>query len=138
MRRILPHLLAAAATATVFCPSLAPAQTTTIGGSSLALKSTNSNVINTNGYVGTYITLAAPGTVSLSVNAVAASGAAATPHMNIVVDDSCSGFNVGTTSSNYSSSVFLPAGTHFVRTELNNYAGGEENAARIVRRRGAD
>src|SRR5690349_17785618 len=100
-RTLLGLLLAPAVTAALY-PSLAAAQTTTLNGGSLALRSTNSNVINVNGYVGTYITLAAPGTVGLSVNAVASSGAAAAPHMNIVVDDSSAGFNVGTTSSNYS------------------------------------
>src|SRR5689334_3311901 len=73
----LPKLLLAAATATAMSAELgqnrAAAQTTTVNGTSLVLKSTNSNVINTNGYVGTYITLAAPGTVSLSVSAFAAS-----------------------------------------------------------------
>src|SRR5881396_153328 len=96
---------------------IAAAQTTT-SGPSLALKSSGSNVINANGFVGTYITLASPGTVSLSVNAIAAVGATASPHMNIVVDDSSAGFDVGTSSGNYATSVFLPAGTHFVRTQL--------------------
>jgi hypothetical protein len=87
-RRILALLIAAAS------PSTALA----ISGGSLALKSTGSNVINQNGYVGTYITLAAPATVTLTVNAQSASGGGATPHMNIVVDDSVTGFDVGTSA----------------------------------------
>lgn len=95
---------------------------TTLGGSSLAFKSAGSNVMTQNGYVGTYITLAAPGTVSLSVNAQAASGSGVVPHLNIVVNDSISGWNTTTTATNYNTSLYLPAGTHFVRTELNNYS----------------
>src|SRR5205085_8204055 len=113
----------ATATALILTVRIAVAQTTTLSGSSLILKSSASNVIGANGYVGTYITLASPGNVSLSVNAMAATGAAAAPHMNIIVDDALAGFDVATSSSNYATSVFLPAGTHFVRTELNNYAG---------------
>ena len=53
----------------------AQAQTTTINGSSLALRSsgavagTTGWTLSSNGYVGTYITLANPGTVSFSVSA---------------------------------------------------------------------
>src|SRR5215216_4306954 len=79
---------------------------TTVTGNSLALRSTGSNVINQNGYVGTYVTLAAPGSVTLSVNAQSAAGATAAPHMNIVVDDSSVGFDVANSlPSDYGTTV---------------------------------
>src|SRR4051812_37586202 len=88
------------------------AQTTTIGGAGLALKSAGSNVLNQNGYLGTYITLPRAGTVTFTVNALSAASAGATPHMNLVVDDSRSGFDVATTSaSDFTTSIALPAGT---------------------------
>jgi GH35 family endo-1,4-beta-xylanase len=96
----------------------------TVNGNSLALKSDgttsgNSWVLSSNGYAGTYITLAAPGAVTIDVSATGASS----PAMDIVVDDSKSSFNVATGTNIYSTTFYLPAGTHFVRTQLTNDPG---------------
>src|SRR5690242_6821907 len=73
-----------------------PAQT--ISGSSLSYRSTGSGAgnwtLSDNGYVGSYFTLAAPGQVTLNVNASGASTDAVLPHMNIVVADTKAGFYV--------------------------------------------
>ncbi len=103
------------------CSSTAASAQTTVTGSALALRSTGSLsgtdvVLSSNGYLGTYITLAAPGAVSFDMQASGVSS----PHMNLVVDDSKIGFDVGSSFGTYSSSLSLPAGTHFVRLEYNN------------------
>jgi GH35 family endo-1,4-beta-xylanase len=113
----------------VFCAialssvAIATAQTTT-NGSSLSLRSggttSGSDVtLSDNGYVGTYITLSNPGPVTLTVDASGTADAGA-PHMNIVVADSSTGFDVAPGFSNYSTTVNLSAGTYFVRTEYTN------------------
>lgn len=101
------------------------AQTTTLDGASLTLRSSgalagSSWTLSENGYLGTYITLAAPGTVSFTINASGLAGGGASPRMNLVVNDAKIGWDVGATTSAYQTSLSLPAGTHFVRTEFTN------------------
>ena len=76
--------------------------------------------LSENGYVGTYFSLAAPGSVTLTVNASGSTNDATLPHMNIVVADTKAGFDVASGFSNYQQTFDLPAGTYFVRTEFNN------------------
>ena len=92
-----------------------------LNGNSLALKSDGQSsggayVLDRNGLVGTYITLAAPASVKIDVAAEGTGG----PAMGVFVGDSAATFAVGTGASTYSRTVNLPAGTHFIRTELNN------------------
>ncbi|HKQ75976.1 MAG TPA: endo-1,4-beta-xylanase [Blastocatellia bacterium] len=99
----------------------------TINGGSFALRSGGSPsgddwVLNANGYVGTYITLDAPGTVILNVTASGFTDDATSPRMNIVVNDSVAGWDVASGFNNYSTTLGLPAGAHFVRIEFNNDA----------------
>jgi endo-1,4-beta-xylanase len=93
----------------------------TLNGNAFALRSTgksskNSWILDRNGYLGTYITLSAPGTVKVDVSADGPSS----PNMNVVIDDTKASFTVGSSTKTYSYSFALPAGTHFVRTELAN------------------
>lgn len=101
-----------------------PAFGQTFNGSSLSHRSTGSGsgswTLSENGYVGTYFSLAQPGSVTLTVNAVGATNDAVLPHMNLVVADTKVGFDVGSELSNYQHTFNLPAGTYFVRTEFNN------------------
>jgi GH35 family endo-1,4-beta-xylanase len=76
--------------------------------------------LSQNGYVGTYFTLAAPGAVTLTVNASGSTTDATLPHMNLDVADTSVGFDVPSGFNNYQNTFNLPAGTYFVRTELNN------------------
>src|SRR5262249_43571129 len=106
-----------------FLPS-AEAVAATLVGDALALQSTgqaagNSYVLSDNGFVGTYIKLAQPGSVKMDVSACGAGGAA----MGLAVADQNAQFSVGAGAKNYSHTFQLPAGTHFVRTELNNDRG---------------
>ena len=106
--------------------SFAGAQTT-INGDSLALRSSGSPsggdwVLSGNGYVGTYITLNAPGPVTLNIIASGSTGDATPPRMNVVVNDSVAGWDVTGAFDNYSTTLNLPAGTHFIRVEFNNDA----------------
>jgi GH35 family endo-1,4-beta-xylanase len=105
----------------------AGAQTTTTNGSALALRSTGTVVnatavrLQQNGYVGTYVTLAAPGSITLSVNAAGQAGGGVAPRMNVVVGDARYGFDVGASAASYATpAISLPAGTHFIRTEFAN------------------
>lgn len=80
-------------------------------------------VLQDNGYVGTYIDVAVPGNVTISVNAAGQQSGGINPQMNIFVGDSSAGFEVPSGSSLYEHTFFLPAGKHFVRTELANDPG---------------
>jgi GH35 family endo-1,4-beta-xylanase len=96
----------------------------TLNGSAIALRSSgqsagNAWVLDRNGYVGTYITLAQPGNVVIDVQAEGSSN----PNMAVVVADSRASFTIATGSHTYNHSLFLPAGTYFIRTELNNDRG---------------
>ena len=111
-----------------------PAQS--ISGSGAAFRTTGTTAGSTytlteNGYVGTYLTLAAPTTVDFSLSASGASSGGTAPRMNLVVNDSRFGWDVGAPSTNYSASVPLPAGTHFVRTELANAPVGSGRSLSI-------
>jgi GH35 family endo-1,4-beta-xylanase len=96
----------------------------TITGSSLSYRSSGSGSGNwtlaQNGYVGTYITLASPGAVTLTVNASGSTTDATLPHMSLVVADTNVGFDVPAGFANYQQTINLPAGTYFVRTALDN------------------
>ncbi|HKC85650.1 MAG TPA: endo-1,4-beta-xylanase [Blastocatellia bacterium] len=109
-----------------FAGARAPAQNTVNGGS-FALRSSGGPsgddwVLSSNGYVGTYITLDAPGSVTLNVIASGATDDATSPRMNIVVDNSVAGWEVTSGFNVFSTTLNLPAGAHFVRIEFNNGA----------------
>jgi GH35 family endo-1,4-beta-xylanase len=96
----------------------------TFSGNSLSHRSSGSGTSNwtltENGYVGTYISLTEPGSVTLSVNASGATTDALSPRMNLVIADTKVGFDVTSGFNNYQHTFDLPAGTYFVRTEFNN------------------
>jgi GH35 family endo-1,4-beta-xylanase len=77
-------------------------------------------VLNENGYLGTYITLDAPGQVTLSATATGNTTDAVQPRMNFVIADTKAGFDVANGFGTYQHTFDLPAGTYFVRTEFNN------------------
>jgi GH35 family endo-1,4-beta-xylanase len=110
----------------VLCAILA-APAWAISGNALALNSGSVNStsaqLDSNGYAGTYITLAAPGAVTLTVNAQGQSFNGIAPHLNLVVDDASMGWDVGAAAANFEHTLNVPAGTHFVRTEFNNDGG---------------
>lgn len=97
-----------------------------INGDAMALNSggtSGSNaVLNDNGYVGTYINLASPGDVTVTVNASGSAFGGANPNMNIWLGDTLTSFDVTPGAFNNYQHTFtnLPAGTHFLRTEYNN------------------
>ncbi len=91
----------------------------TLTGGNLAFKSLgqNGSILNSDGYVGTYITVPTGGsTINFNVNATGAGSAA---HMNVAIANSLYSFNVtGSSATNYTTqNVTLPAGTYFVRVE---------------------
>jgi GH35 family endo-1,4-beta-xylanase len=90
----------------------------------MALRSTGSGAgtwtLDRNGYLGTYISLASPGSVTVRVDAAGTASGGINPNMNIVVADSKAGFNVTSGMNSYEHTFDLPAGTHFLRTEFNN------------------
>lgn len=108
-----------------------------LNGNEIVLRSTGAAsgsdwTLSSNGYVGTYVTLAQPGAVTFTINAsgVADGGA---PNMNLVIGDSRSSFAVGSGFNTYTSTLDLSAGTHFVRTEFNNDLPTAANRALTVR-----
>src|SRR2546423_15692050 len=107
-RRVLPLLVWAAQV-----PAAAWAQTS-LSGSMAALRSGGSATLSSPGYLGTYVTVPAGGaTVKFTVNAAAAAGAGANPHMNLVIADTIVPFNISNSSAtNYTTGdISLPAGT---------------------------
>lgn len=94
-------------------------------GSELAMHSSGIGhgtdwTLDSTGYVGTYITLAAPGQVTLSAQAAGNSTDAVLPRMNFVIADTKAGFDVGGRFNTYQHTFDLPVGTYFVRTEFAN------------------
>ncbi len=112
----------------VLCACIAP-RAWAINGNALSLNSGTSAgsaaQLNDNGYAGTYITLASPGNVTVTVDAAGTASGGVDPHMNIVIADTTAGFDVSPSGSNPYVHEFnnLPAGTYFVRTEFNNDGG---------------
>jgi GH35 family endo-1,4-beta-xylanase len=109
---------------------------TTINGNSLALRSVGNSIgsdwnFNRNGYVGTYINLDQPGSVTISVNASGTAASGVNPRMNIVIGDSVTGWDVEAGFNSYEHTFDLPAGTHFVRTEMSNNTEQSSRALRI-------
>lgn len=121
---LLRILIAAAAVAAAVAACLAAPCAHAITGASLALRSTGSGAtdwtLQRDGYVGTYINLAAPGTVTVNVNAAGVASGGVDPRMNIVIADTKAGFDVASGFNNYQHLFDLPAGSYLVRTEFNN------------------
>jgi GH35 family endo-1,4-beta-xylanase len=89
--------------------------------------------LDDDGYVGTYVRLASPGDVTISVQANGQASGGINPHMNIVVADSIASFDVTPGSTNtYQHTFSLPAGLHFVRTEFTNDPEQSSRSLRIV------
>lgn len=107
-----------------FASALIQAQTT-VNGSSFALRSSGGQsgsdwILSSNGYVGTYLTLDAPGSVTLNVQASGTTDDGVWPHLNVVVNDAIAGWDVASGFNQYSTTLNLPAGAHFIRIEFNN------------------
>ena len=104
---------------------LPTAYSQTINGNAVALRSSGSAAgsnwtLANNGYVGTYITLAAPGDVTVSVQASGQAASDVSPRMNIAIADTSAPFDVTAGLNTYQHTFTLPAGTHFVRADFNN------------------
>lgn len=111
----------------IFCVGCACLGTSAwaINGNSLVMRSNGSAsgtdwTLADSGFVGTYITLATPGNVTIDVQAQGVASGGINPRMNIVVNDDKVGWDVPTGFNNYQHTLSLPAGTHFVRTEFAN------------------
>jgi GH35 family endo-1,4-beta-xylanase len=87
----------------------------------------NDWLLTDTGFIGTYITLASPGNVTISVEAQGTAASSISPRMNIVMNDESIGWDVPSGFNTYQHSFTLPAGTHFIRTE---YANDFEKSAR--------
>src|SRR5690349_11901188 len=91
----------------------------TINGNALALRSSGaasgSNwALSNNGFVGTYVTLASSGDVTITVQASGQAAAGLPPRMNISIADLSAAFDVSAGVNSYQHTFSLPAGTHFV------------------------
>jgi endo-1,4-beta-xylanase len=100
-----------------------------LNGSALAFRSSGTAsgtdvTLSSDGYVGTYVTMAAPGTVTLTVQASGVAGTSAAPNMDISVNDTDQAFSVASGFNTYSVTTTLPTGTSFVRTDFSNDVTG--------------
>ena len=88
--------------------------------------------LNADGYVGTYITLAAPATVTLAVQASGQPGTGPAPLLGISVDNSEQHFSVSAAANTYTLTTTLP-GWHAlrVRTDLSNVLTGDNQSLTI-------
>lgn len=91
----------------------------------MAYKSTGSSssnawILDRDGYLGTYITLASPGSVTIKVNAEGTASGGISPHMAVAIADSVGEFTVASGANDYTQTFALPAGTFFVRTQFDN------------------
>jgi GH35 family endo-1,4-beta-xylanase len=69
--------------------------------------------------------------VTLNVIASGSTDDSTAPRMNVVVNDSVAGWDVATGFGVYSTTLNLPAGTHFVRVEFNNDAPNANRALTV-------
>jgi GH35 family endo-1,4-beta-xylanase len=107
-----------------------------LNGNAFTLRSTGSAsgsawTLDRDGYLGTYITLAAPGDVTIGVSASGTASGGIDPNMNVVIGDMKAGFDVKPGTGNYSHTYSLPAGTFFVRTEFNNDVSASSRALKV-------
>ena len=112
---------------------------TTVTGSALAMRSTGAVAgtavtLSENGYLGTYVTLATPGPISFSFSASGVTSNGIASNMTVSVADYSQSFAVGSaTASTYTyTSPSLPAGTYFVRTQLDNHKTLRVNNAPVT------
>ncbi|HEY7089538.1 MAG TPA: endo-1,4-beta-xylanase, partial [Tepidisphaeraceae bacterium] len=103
----------------------AAAAQTLINGDFIQKSLSTGTVLNSNGFVGTYLVVPAGGaTVNFTLNATEGVGSGAAPHLNLVAADSSFGFTINSTSAtNYTTpNISLPGGTYFIRNER-DYSG---------------
>src|SRR3954452_12151684 len=98
---------------------------TTLNGSSLVYHSTGSSsgtawTLGSDGYLGTYITVASPGNVTIGVNATGTPAGGVKQLLSVVIARKARGFDVTSAGGTTSNTFALPAGTFFVRTQLDN------------------
>jgi GH35 family endo-1,4-beta-xylanase len=81
-----------------------------------------SAVLTQNGYVGTYVTLAQSGAVTFTASASGTASNGIDPDMTFSIADYSHSFDVtpGSTNNYTYTTPVLPAGTYFVRTQLDN------------------
>jgi len=124
------------ATALSVCLGASALAQTTVNGSAMLLQSFanstsatnygndsgNDAILNTDGYVGTYINMAQAGTVTLTVNATGTTNDSKLPELGVAVNDTLDEYNVAGGSNNYTATVSLPQGESFVRLQYDNDA----------------
>jgi autotransporter-associated beta strand protein len=100
---------------------------TTINGDNLALQSSGSAagsgwLLNSDGYVGTYINLTQPAPVTFTLDASGTASGGLSPDMSLSIADSNQSFTVSSSNpTNYTyTTPTLAVGTYFVRTQLDN------------------
>ena len=101
---------------------------TTLAGTGLAFRSSGTAsgtavTLSQNGYLGTYVRLAAPGAISFTANAAGTASNGVNPDLTFAIGDAQQSFSVTPGSANaYTfTSPTLAAGTYFVRAQLDNH-----------------
>jgi hypothetical protein len=85
----------------------------------------NNAILTADGYVGTYVNLAQPGQVTFTASATGVASGGIDPDMTISIADYSHSFDVtpGSTNNYTYTTPVLPAGSYFVRTQLDNQQG---------------
>src|ERR1700733_12976033 len=111
---------------TMIC-SVALGQTVTINGGAMGLQSSGAVdgsgwTLSQDGYVGTYINLSTPTAVTFTVDASGTMSSGTAPDMTLAIANTTHSFSVSSssTTANTFTTGTLPAGTYFVRTQLDN------------------
>lgn len=109
-----------------------------LSGSAMALRSSGAAAgedwrLDSNGYLGTYVTLQSPGVVQFNISASGVADGGIAPRMSLAVADAKTSFDVGAGLGDYTKSVALPAGTHFVRVQYDNDSASAAGRALTVR-----
>lgn len=112
---------------------------TTVTGTSFPLRSSGAAsgtnwVMSTDGYLGLYVRLDKSGTLKFTMNAAGTSSKGVAPDMTLAIADYKKSFAVTSTTGGYYTytSPVLPAGTYFVRTQLDNVKTQRINNAPVA------
>ncbi|HEY4231976.1 MAG TPA: endo-1,4-beta-xylanase, partial [Lacipirellulaceae bacterium] len=96
-----------------------PVAATTLSLNSGSVSGTN-DVLNSNGYAGTYINVPSTGPVTITVTATGVAGSGPASHLNIVLADTKVGCDLTGAGTCVAAIPSVPAGTYFVRNEYTN------------------
>ena len=146
-RRRPSRLAAATAAAAAAAASAVPAVTlgqTTVNAASLALRSSGAAAtegsaatgwtLSTDGYEGTYVTVASPAAVTLTATAAGTAAGSALPDLTLSIANSSKSFAVaaGANGTYTYTTPIMAAGTYLIRAQLDDSAAGSASTPSLT------